>query len=76
MVGPSVSDDERRTLSARLRVGFVLLVGASGGLVALQAGAGPVAILLGAAGGTVVGLALVVYLSRIAPWDATGSREE
>lgn len=73
MVGPSMSDDDRRLLSLRLRAGFVLLVAISGALVAFQAGAGLPAIAAGAVGGAVVGIALIWYLSRIAPWDDTGS---
>ncbi|SDM45549.1 hypothetical protein SAMN04487949_1721 [Halogranum gelatinilyticum] len=67
MVGPSYTDDERRTASLRLKVGFVLVVGVSAGITALQVQGS----LLQAGVFTVVGLLLgwilVVYLSHIVP---------
>jgi hypothetical protein len=65
MVGPSLSDDDRRVASKRLRLGFVALVGCSGGLVALAAGATPTASLAAVLVGLLVGGALVVYLRRV-----------
>lgn len=64
MVGPSLSDEERDAANLRLKVGFVLLVTASGGLVALQAGGTPVQLLGGVTGGLAVGLALLWFLVR------------
>jgi len=50
----------------RLLAGFVLLVGLSGGLMALQGGASVPAIGVATAGGLVAGGALLWYLLRIA----------
>ena len=63
MVGPSLSDDETRIANNRLKIGFVLLVGGSGGLVAVTAGATLPQIVVAFAGGTILGIALVVFLS-------------
>ncbi|WP_254768973.1 hypothetical protein [Salinilacihabitans rarus] len=57
--GPSAGD--RRRLAA----GFVLLVGFSGGLMALQGGASPAVVGASTLGGLVVGGALLWYLLRI-----------
>lgn len=67
MVGPSLSDDERKRANTRLRLGFVLLVGASGGLIAFQSGASLPQIAVGVGGGLAVGLALLYLLLR---WSA------
>ncbi|SFR54934.1 hypothetical protein SAMN04487947_2176 [Halogeometricum rufum] len=64
MVGPSMSDEERTAASTRLKVGFVLLVAASGALVALQAGGTPLYIGAGFVGGLVLGGALLYFLDR------------
>lgn len=58
MVGPR-SRAERATTRRRLAIGFVLLVGASGGLIALRADAEPVAVVAATATGLVVGRILV-----------------
>ena len=50
----------------RLKAGFVLLVGLSGGLMALQGGASLVAITLATVGGLLAGGALLWYLLWIA----------
>ena len=71
MVGPSLTDDDRRRVSRRLRLGFVVLVAISGGLVAIQVGAGLPGIVVASVAGGGLGLALVWYLVRIAPWDVT-----
>ncbi|MCO8267117.1 hypothetical protein ACOZ4B_05435 [Haloferax prahovense] len=64
MVGSSMSDEETRLANNRIKIGFVLLVGASAGLVAVQAGAtlvqGAIALLAGLA----VGGLLTWYLGR------------
>jgi ammonia channel protein AmtB len=65
MVGPSLSDDDRRIASRRLRLGFVALVGCSGGLVALAAGATPVQALAAVVVGLLVGWALLAYLRHV-----------
>jgi lysozyme family protein len=64
MVGPSLTDDERDAANTRLKIGFVLLVAASGGMVALQTGGTPVQLVGGTVGGTVVGLVLLWFLLR------------
>jgi hypothetical protein len=58
MVGP-ISDDERSAFAWKLKLGFVLLVAFSSGLITLQADAGLVGFLAASGAGTVVGLVLV-----------------
>jgi hypothetical protein len=65
MVGPSLSDDRRQVLSSRLKLFFVAVVAVSGGSIALQSGAGPVFVVAGAVGGTVLGGVLVWYLGTV-----------
>jgi ammonia channel protein AmtB len=65
MVGPSLSDEDRAVASRRLRVGFVALVGCSGGLVALTAGATAMQALVAALVGLLVGGALLAYLGYV-----------
>jgi hypothetical protein len=65
MVGPSMSDEERAVASRRLRVGFVLLVGLSGGLVSLQAGPTLVQFFAAVLGGLLVGWLLLWFLVRM-----------
>ncbi|MEF8838764.1 MAG: hypothetical protein V5A18_04585, partial [Haloarculaceae archaeon] len=67
MVGPRRSEERARTYR-QIAIGFVLLVAASGGLIALRADAGPGAILAATVGGFVVGRLLV--------WLAFPSEEE
>ncbi|WP_117595072.1 hypothetical protein [Haloprofundus halophilus] len=64
MVGPSLSDDERDAASFRLKLFFVLLVGASGGLIALQVDPTPVELALSILGGLLLGWLLLVFLVR------------
>lgn len=64
MVGPSMTDEERDEANRLLRTGFVLLVAASGGLVALEAGGDLPVIAAGFVGGLAVGLLLLVFLVR------------
>lgn len=66
MVGPSMTDDERDLANSQLSIGFVVLVGLSGGLVAFQAGGGLVQIGAAVAGGLVLGYVLLWFLSRLA----------
>lgn len=67
MVGP-VSDEERSSFARKVKIGFVLLVGLSGGLITLQANAG-VAVFAGATGaGMILGVVLV--------WIAFPDRED
>jgi hypothetical protein len=67
MVGPSITDDERDVANTRLQVGFVVLVGVSGGLVAAQTGATALQISVAIAGGLVLGGLLLLWLRR---WSA------
>jgi hypothetical protein len=72
MVGPSMTDEERDLANSRLRVGFVVLVALSGGLVALQAGGDPLFVGAGFVGGLVLGLLLLAFLMR---WGRQFRRE-
>lgn len=65
MVGPSITDEETRALNRKLKLAFVLLVGLSGALVALQLN--PTVPQLGVAFGAslLVGALLIWYLSRL-----------
>jgi lysozyme family protein len=67
MVGPSITDDERRVANNRLQIGFVVLVGLSGGLVALQTGASGLQIGGAVVAGLAVGVVLLLWLRR---WSA------
>ncbi|MFB6079401.1 MAG: hypothetical protein ABEJ81_00115 [Haloferacaceae archaeon] len=66
MVGPSLSDEERDAASLRLKAGFVLLVAASGGLVALQAGGSLAELGVAVGAALLLGIALVLFLQRLA----------
>lgn len=72
MVGPSITDDERRLANTRLQIGFVALVGLSSGLVAVQVDASPLQIGAIVAGGLVLGGLLLLWLRR---WAAQFRRE-
>jgi ABC-type transport system involved in cytochrome c biogenesis permease component len=65
MVGPSLSDEERTLANARLKLGFVLLVAASAGLVALQVGGSPLQLGAAVGAGLALGLALLAFLLRL-----------
>lgn len=65
MVGP-MSDEERRAGSQRLYTGFVVLVGASAGIMALSGGATLVQAGLVTAAGLALGGALMWWLLWIA----------
>jgi hypothetical protein len=58
MVGP-VSDEERGAFAWKLKLGFVLLVAFSGGLITLQTDAGLVWFLAASGAGAVLGTVLV-----------------
>lgn len=64
MVGP-ISEEERTAAMTRLKVGIVGLVAASGALVALHGGAGPLGIAAALVLGLVVGAALTWYIGWI-----------
>lgn len=61
MVGP-MSSEERQSKMRRLKAGVGLLVGLSGGLVALQGDASPLLIGGAVLAGTALGLALAWYV--------------
>lgn len=65
MVDSSITDEQRRSFRRRLAGGFVLLVGASAGLVAVRAQASAIEIGVAIAVGLVLGGALAWYLARI-----------
>ena len=58
MVGP-VNTDERTSFRRKLRVGFVLLVGVSAGLITLQAGPDPLLLAATTVAGCLVGTVLM-----------------
>lgn len=65
MVGPSLSETDRAVASRRLKYGFVVLVGCSGGLAALAAGATVVQTLGALLAGLLVGGSLLAYLGYV-----------
>jgi ammonia channel protein AmtB len=76
MVGPSISDEEKERKRKRLMAGFVLLVGGSAGMIAVQGGAGPVSVAAVTVAGLLLGVVLVYYLSSIAPSGPSGPRRD
>lgn len=64
MVGPSFTDDDRQRTARRLQLGFVLLVGASGALVAYQGGADGTVVAASFGGSLVVGAVLTWFVAR------------
>ncbi|MXR51907.1 hypothetical protein GRX03_09855 [Halovenus sp. WSH3] len=58
MERPDPDTERDRTLS-RLRIGFVVLIGISAGLIASYAQGSPAQILIAVGGGTAVGIGLV-----------------
>ncbi|MFT4890231.1 MAG: hypothetical protein ACI9YT_001145 [Halobacteriales archaeon] len=68
MVGPSLSDGEREEWVRTLQTAFVLLVGFSGGLVALSGDASVALVGASVLGGLVVGVVLVWHISTNVPW--------
>lgn len=65
MVGPSITDDYQATGMRRLAAGFVLLLGFTGGMIAVRGDAPMAVVALAAAAGGAVGVGLLVYLSSI-----------
>jgi len=65
MVGPSLTEADRAVASRRLRYGFVILVGCSGGLAALAAGATVVQTLGAVLAGLLVGGSLLAYFGYV-----------
>ncbi len=64
MVGPMTREDRSAAMS-RLKIVIVLLVGASGGLIALQSGADMVGVLAAVVSGLLLGVLLTWYLTWI-----------
>lgn len=64
MVGSSLTDDEKNTANTRLKAGFVLLVAASMGLMALQVDPTPLQLAAVFAVGIVVGVGLLWFVLR------------
>ncbi|WP_424018715.1 hypothetical protein ACOZ4N_04350 [Halorientalis pallida] len=71
MVGP-VSNDERESFTRRLKIGFVVLVGVSAGLITLQGDPSPVVL----AGAVVAGLVAGALLTRFAIPSSDGFRDQ
>lgn len=61
MVGP-MTDEERQVGSRKIYAGFVLMIGFSAGLMALQGGASPLEAGVVTAIGLAIGTALLWYL--------------
>lgn len=74
MVGPSLSDEERQQRRNRLKAAFVLLVGGSAGMIAVQGGADPISIAVVTLAGLLLGTVLIYYLSSIAPDPQSGRK--
>ncbi len=74
MVGPSMTDDERTIAGRNLKIGFIALVSASGGLTALQAGGGIGIIAAGFVGGLALGSILLWFLVQW--WQSLFSKTE
>jgi len=64
MVGSSLTDDEKDTANTRLKAGFVLLVAASMGLMALQVDPTPLQLAVVFVVGLVVGVGLLWFVLR------------
>lgn len=64
MVGSSLTDDEKETANTRLKIGFVLLVAASMGLMALQVDPTPLQLVVAVTAGTVIGVVLLWFVLR------------
>lgn len=65
MVDSTISDGQRKSFRRRLLGGFVLLVGASGGMVAVQARGSATEIVTAVAVGLILGGLLAWYLTRV-----------
>lgn len=75
MAGPISEKDRQRTMT-RLKVGVVLLVGVSGGLITSQGDASLEVVVAAVAGGLLVGAALVWYLFPSIEQVSPGSDRE
>lgn len=64
MVGSSLTDDEKATANTRLKIGFVLLVAVSMGLMALQVDPTPLQLAVVIVVGLGVGVVLLWFVLR------------
>lgn len=64
MVGPSFTKAERDATNRRLKIGMVLLIGISGGLVSLQVDPTPLQIVAAVAISLLVGFVLTWFVVR------------
>lgn len=64
MVSPGITDEDRERSARRLKLWFVLLVAASGGIVGFQAEATPAQLAAIVGAGLVVGWLLVWFVAR------------
>lgn len=62
MVGP-ISNDDRDAFTVKLKIGFVVLVGLSAGLITLQGDPSPTVVLVAVVSGLAIGAVLVWLLS-------------
>ncbi|MFB9806218.1 hypothetical protein ACFFQF_13380 [Haladaptatus pallidirubidus] len=60
-----MSSEDRSSAMVRLKIAIVLLVGASGGLIAFQSGANTVGMIVATLSGLLLGALLTWYLSWI-----------
>ncbi|SEO68208.1 hypothetical protein SAMN04487948_104154 [Halogranum amylolyticum] len=67
MVGPSLTDEEKRSASLQFKLVFVLVVGVSAAVLALQVQGSLVQVAATGVGGLLVGWILIAYLSHIVP---------
>jgi hypothetical protein len=65
MVDSTISEGQRESFRRRLLGGFVLLVGASGGMVAVQASGSATEIITAVVVGLILGGLLAWYLIRV-----------
>ncbi|MFC7136868.1 hypothetical protein [Halobaculum litoreum] len=64
MVGPSITKEERDATNRRLKIGLVVLIGISGGLVSLQVDPTPAQFAAAVGVSSVLGFALTWFVVR------------
>ena len=64
MVGPSITKEERDATNRRLKIGMVLLIGVSGGLVSLQVDPTPLQIVAAVGISLLLGFVLTWFVVR------------
>lgn len=62
MVGPSLTDEERRLANNRLKIGFIGLVSISMGLMAVQLDSSTTELIAAVVGGAVIGAVLLWFV--------------